>query len=147
MRSDKKRNSAAKGALSCYNLAIGASPAALIPVGLLCGLINGLLGAGGGIIIVRTAGQLLPRGASRDPRDIYATALAVMLPISAVSTIASAGLGVWQGEGAAAMILPALLGGTAGALLLDRLDTNILRLIFSAVAAYSGIAMLRGALR
>ncbi len=148
MRSVKKRGSAAvRAAWSCIAPAAGGSPAALVLVGLLCGLINGLLGAGGGIFIVRTAGQLLPRGASRDPRDIYATALAVMLPISAVSTIASARLGVWQGEGAAAMILPALLGGTAGALLLDRLNTNILRMIFSAVAVYSGVAMLRGALR
>lgn len=97
------------------------------------------------MLIVRTAGKFLPRDTARDPRDIYATALAVMLPISAVSTISSAKLGVWHGEGAAVMILPALIGGAAGALLLDKLNTNILRMIFSAVAAYSGIVMLRGA--
>ncbi len=146
MRSKKKRNSTAVRVTDVFYLsAVGGSPLALILIGLGCGLINGFLGAGGGVLIVRTAGKFLPRDTARDPRDIYATALAVMLPISAVSTIASAKLGVWHGEGAAVMILPALIGGAAGALLLDKLNTNILRIIFSAVAAYSGIVMLRGA--
>ena len=65
-----------------------------------------------------------------------------MLPVSAISAISYARLGVWDGEGAARFILPALAGGTAGAMLLDRLHAQLLRLIFSAVAAYSGIMML-----
>ena len=102
----------------------------------------GLIGAGGGVFIVRSAAKLLPRDEKTTPRDIYATALAVMLPISAVSAISYARLGVWHGEGAAGFILPAVAGGIAGALLLDRLHTGLLRLIFSAVAVYSGMTML-----
>ena len=92
--------------------------------------------------MIRSAARLLPRGEKTSPRDIYASALAVMLPISAVSAISYAGLGVWHGEGAAGLIIPAIVGGAVGALLLERLHTGLLRLIFSAVAAYSGIMML-----
>lgn len=148
LRTNKKRDSAAARAVHIFNFASAVgSPSALIITGIASGFINGLLGAGGGVMIVRSADKLLPQDTSRDPRDIYATALAVMLPISAVSTIASAWMGAWQGDGAARMILPALIGGTVGAALLERLQTNILRIIFSAVAAYSGIVMLCGALR
>lgn len=109
--------------------------------GIAAGFVNGLLGAGGGVIIVRSAAHVLPHGREYSPRDVYASALAVMLPVSAVSALSYAGLGVWDGSGGI-YILPALVGGVIGALLLDRLHTQLLRFIFSAVAAYSGIMML-----
>lgn len=109
--------------------------------GIAAGFVNGLLGAGGGVIIVRSAAHVLPHGRKYSPRDVYATALAVMLPVSAVSALSYAGLGVWDGSGGI-YILPALVGGVIGALLLDRLHTQLLRFIFSAVAAYSGVMML-----
>ncbi len=110
--------------------------------GIAAGFVNGLLGAGGGVVIVRSATHVLPRGEEYTPRDVYASALAVMLPVSAVSAISYARLGVWDGTGAWNYILPAVVGGIAGDLLLDKLHTQLLRLIFSAVAAYSGIMML-----
>ena len=122
--------------------ASGKSPFLLALAGIAAGFVNGLLGAGGGVIIIRSAAHILPYGSKTSPRDVYASALAVMLPVSAISAISYARLGVWDGEGAARFILPALVGGTAGAMLLDRLHTQLLRLIFSAVAAYSGIMML-----
>lgn len=109
--------------------------------GVAAGFVNGLLGAGGGVIIVRSAAHVLPHGQEYSPRDVYATALAVMLPVSAVSALSYAGLGVWDGSGGI-YILPALVGGVIGALLLDRLHTQLLRFIFSSVSAYSGIMML-----
>ncbi|MDD6259531.1 MAG: sulfite exporter TauE/SafE family protein [Clostridiales bacterium] len=109
--------------------------------GIAAGFVNGLLGAGGGVIIVRSAAHVLPHGREYSPRDVYASALAVMLPVSAVSALSYAGLGVWDGSGGI-YILPALVGGVIGALLLDRLHTQLLRFIFSAVAAYSGVMML-----
>ena len=137
MRSQKTGALLRRGALWRFVMtaAEGKNPWMLAAAGLIAGFINGLIGAGGGVFIVRSAAKL-------PPRDIYATALAVMLPISAVSAISYARLGVWHGEGAAVFILPAVAGGIAGALLLDRLHTGLLRLIFSAVAVYSGLTML-----
>ncbi len=134
------RKAARRGAIF-INIARGRGWA-LLAAGLAAGFINGLLGAGGGVIIVRSAARLLPYDSHTSPRDVYATALAVMLPVSAVSAMAYAGMGVLEGGSGMRYILPAVVGGTVGALLLDRLHTQLLRAVFSAVAVYSGIAML-----
>ncbi len=149
MKSQNNSDAVCRGAVwrFIFTAAKGKNPWMLAAAGLAAGFINGLIGAGGGVLIIRSATRLLPGGTDTSPRDIYATALAVMLPVSAVSAISYARLGVWHGEGAAGLILPAVIGGAVGALLLDRLHTQLLRLIFSAVAVYSGIMMLVRSLR
>ena len=57
-----------------------------ILLGFFAGLLNGLLGAGGGIILVRGAEKVLGRE-YHDGRDIFANVLCVMLPLSDVSAI------------------------------------------------------------
>ncbi len=113
----------------------------MLLLGLISGLINGLLGAGGGILIIKYLPSLLPSD-EYDTRDIFAACLCVILPLSAVSLIIYATRG--RGEPFAFMpyLLPALLGGFGGALLLERLDTRLLKLIFSALVVWSGISML-----
>lgn len=118
-------------------------PLKLVAAGLAAGFVNGLLGAGGGIILVRSARRLLPRGYG-DTRDVFATALAVMLPVSAVS-VAAYGLRLGAGEfNFTPYILPAVLGGAGGAMLLARVDTRWLKLIFSLITVWSGLSMLFG---
>ena len=110
-------------------------------LGLLAGLLNGLLGAGGGIVLVRGAEKILPRE-YHDGRDVFANALCVMLPISAVSAIAYVMRGSVHGLEFSRFILPAILGGVGGGLLLSVIDTRLLRLIFSALVVWSGITMI-----
>ena len=110
-------------------------------LGLLAGLLNGLLGAGGGIVLVRGAERILPRE-YHDGRDVFANALCVMLPISAVSAIAYVMRGSVHGLDFSRFILPAILGGAGGGLLLSVIDTRLLRLIFSALVVWSGITMI-----
>ena len=117
------------------------SGAAAIWLGFLSGLINGLLGAGGGILLVRGADRILPRE-YRDGRDVFANALCVMLPLSAVSAMAYVLRGSVHGLDFAPFILPALIGGAGGGLLLAVIDTRLLRLIFSALVVWSGITMI-----
>ena len=50
--------------------------------GILAGMLNGFLGSGGGIIVVFVLGLLLP---DRDTKDIFATAVLSVLPMSIVS--------------------------------------------------------------
>ena len=110
-------------------------------IGFFAGVLNGLLGAGGGIILVRGAGKVLPRD-SRDGRDIFANALCVMLPISAVSAIAYVLQGSVGGIDFTPFVLPALIGGVGGGMLLSVIDTRLLRLIFSALVVWSGFSMI-----
>lgn len=110
-------------------------------LGFLAGLLNGLLGAGGGIILVRGAERVLPRE-YQDGRDVFANALAVMLPLSAVSAISYVIRGSVHGLEFSRFILPAVIGGAGGGLLLSVIDTRLLRLIFSALVVWSGITMI-----
>ncbi len=109
--------------------------------GLLSGFVNGLLGAGGGIIAVWGLGRML-RGSAAERRDIFANALAVMLPLSAVSAINYSLRGLEDSRELGILVLPAVAGGICGALILDRISADWLKLIFSVIIIYSGITML-----
>ncbi|MBE6557371.1 MAG: hypothetical protein E7664_06475, partial [Ruminococcaceae bacterium] len=80
----------------------------LIPLaGLGSGLVNGLLGAGGGILLVLSMQALW----QDTPQDVLANALCVTLPTTAVSCLLYLKNGSLPTEGFAPFILPALLGG------------------------------------
>ena len=120
----------------------------LIIGGLVAGFINGLLGAGGGILLVFMLGALLPTveddetERSADTRDIFANALASMLPVTAISVISYAARGDIHLEGAETYLFPAIIGGLLGAWLLDKLRFSTARRLFSIIVIASGIAML-----
>lgn len=108
--------------------------------GFLAGLANGLLGAGGGIIIVFVLSRAL-RANAPSSRDIFANALCVMFPLSIVSTVVYALRGTIRLEGFSPYLIPAVIGGLAGGLLLDRIDDRVLKKIFSAIMIFSGIML------
>lgn len=110
--------------------------------GLAAGFINGLLGAGGGIICVFALGYLL-REREDGGREAFVNTLALMLPLTAISTVGYALAGVLPDERLGRLALPALAGGFVGGVLLERLDTKWLRLIFALLVIWSGISMLR----
>ncbi len=129
----------------------------LTVLGFGAGVCNGLLGAAGGILLVAVLprltlpGQLSspavavghPLGASLERRDILATALAVMLPVSAVSW-----LFYWLGgvpmelSTVIYLVLPAIAGGLLGAKLLGRIPDAVLRKLFAGLVVVSGLRML-----
>lgn len=117
------------------------------------GLLNGLLGAAGGILLVAVLPHItppailyapnLPLGRFHERRDILATALAVMLPVSFVS-----GIFYWAGGIRpspvllASLLLPAAAGGLLGAMLLSKIPNRLLKKLFAAVVVIAGIRML-----
>lgn len=109
--------------------------------GFLSGLVNGLLGAGGGIIIVYALRHKLVN-TNCDTRDIFANALCVMLPISALSCILYATSGNLSISGLGVYILPAILGGIAGGAMLGKIKTSFLKKLFGALVIYSGITLI-----
>lgn len=104
---------------------------------LAAGLINGLLGSGGGMIAVPTL-----ESSGVKANRAHATSVAVMLPLSAVS----AAFYLWGGSVSPTEALPYIPGGAVGALigvaLLRRVKPALLRRIFGGVAVYSGIRLL-----
>ena len=111
----------------------------LIICGVVSGFINGLLGAGGGIIIVFILSKFMKNDAS--PRDIFANALCVMLPVSAVSCIIYSLRGQISFEGFPSLIIPAVAGGILGGLLLCKIKTNILKTLFAILVVISGVIL------
>lgn len=105
--------------------------------GVATGLLNGLLGAGGGMVTVPLLSVLGVRG-----KKSHATALMVIVPLSALS----AALYLWQGRftiGDALPYLPGcLLGALAGSWLLPRVSTGWLKLVFGGLLLWGGIRLL-----
>lgn len=113
--------------------------------GLLAGFCNGLLGAGGGIILVLTFGALLTRdGEAR--RSVYANALCVMLPLSLFTLISYGKKGVFAAglstELEAVYMLGAAAGGVIGGILLGKLGGKALGRLFAVLTLISGILMI-----
>ena len=117
------------------------SPFLLLTLGgAVAGFINGLLGAGGGIIIVFILSKL--KKADAEPRDIFANALCVMLPVSAVSCIIYALRSEISFEGFPPLIIPAVAGGITGGLLLCKINTGALKKLFALIVVISGVILI-----
>lgn len=124
-------------------------------VGFLAGLINALLGAAGGILLVYAMPHLLKVGTPTpvpfvreitplmEVRDRIATSMSVMLPITAVSLVLYWISGVPPTLSALTWLaIPAAVGGLCGAWLLGRIQANLLRRLFAVIVIISGFRML-----
>lgn len=128
------------GKLSIGRARIEGKVPLLLTFGFFAGAVNGLLGAGGGILIIYAMAYAL-RDTSADVRDRYANALCVMLPISAFSCVRYAVGGHLSMGDFSAYVLPALLGGLVGGALLGRIRVSILKGLFCALMLYSGLVL------
>ena len=118
----------------------GKKAAILLIFALLAGMVNGLIGTGGGVIVVFLLRYLL-KGRGYDARDVFAGAICVILPF----TVFSAACYLYArneilGE-SLGYLFPAALGGLAGGFLLGKLKLRITKKIFAALLILSGILM------
>ncbi len=101
------------------------------------GFVNGFLGGGGGVIIV----ALLLAVIKLHQKYAQATALLVVLPLTAVS----AAVYLWKGSvdwiPTLWATLGVVVGGAAGALLLSKLKGNVAKIIFALVLIAGGVKM------
>ena len=113
--------------------------------GTLAGFFNGLLGAGGGIILVITLSALLPKD-GEGARSVYANALLVTVPLSCLTLFnyfrGGALVGVPEGAISVWLILGGIAGGALGGLLLGRIRSGALGRLFALLTVVSGIIML-----
>lgn len=111
--------------------------AASLLCGSLLGAVNGLAGGGGGMLAV----PLLQAG-GLDARRAHATAIAVILPASAVSGAVYLAGGLVPFSVLVPAGLGVCLGGLLGAKLLGRLPVHVLTLLFAALMFAAGWRML-----
>ena len=104
--------------------------------GFFVGIINGLLGAGGGLLAVPALKKL-----GMDQKDAHRNAVAVILPLS----IFSAALYLFRGNvavGDTLIFIPGgLIGAGVGTLLLKKISPKWLAVIFGAFMVYSGVRL------
>lgn len=105
--------------------------------GFLAGVANGLLGAGGGMVIV----PMLKKSGLSVVKS-HATSVAVILPVC----VLSAGLYLWRGSVTVAQALPylpfMLAGSLIGSWALPRLNQTLLRRLFGALMLWAAWRML-----
>lgn len=103
--------------------------------GILAGTANGFFGSGGGLFLV----PLFTGWLHMEQRHAFATSVAVILPLSAVSFVVY----LLKGGVDMTLALPYLIGGAAGGLLAGmlfrRLSMTVMRRIMGALILYGGI--------
>ncbi|MBQ5911276.1 MAG: sulfite exporter TauE/SafE family protein [Clostridia bacterium] len=105
--------------------------------GFFIGIINGLLGAGGGMLAVPALKKL-----SLSTKDAHRNAIAVILPLSILSAV----LYLLRGDVALSdsfVFIPSgLVGAGVGTLLLKKISPKWLAVIFGAFMVYTGVRLL-----
>ena len=114
------------------------TPLRLVLASLGAGFLNGLLGAGGGVVLYFSLGALY----GKDAKENLVTTSACVMFFSFVSLFFYKGYNTLDLREITTVCLPAALGGICGALLLKRLPQTAVKKIFSAVLIISGILML-----
>lgn len=104
--------------------------------GLITGLFNGLLGAGGGMLAIPFLSRTL------EPKKAHATCVAIIMPIC----ISSALWYIFQGNVKISDAAPYIPWGVAGALVgtfvLRKLNNNVIKKLFSVFMLWAGIRMI-----
>ena len=106
--------------------------------GALAGFVNGLFGGGGGMIIV----PLLTLVLGFNAKNAHATAILIILPLSLLSGLFYAYFGTLNYKIGIPVSIGVTIGGVIGALLLSKLSSKWVVIIFSAVMIAAGVKMI-----
>lgn len=110
--------------------------------GLGAGFLNALLGSGGGVWLLQILARLEKPIDAEDVRNHFATAVTVMLPLSAVSAFLYFRDALPSFNDFFMFSVPAAIGGAIGGMLLSRVNAVFLKKAFSLLTVYAGIQML-----
>ena len=105
--------------------------------GFTVGIINGMFGAGGGIIAV----PLLRKFGMND-KESHASSVAVILPLSVFSAVLYILDGRVKLSEGLPYVLPGLIGAVLGTLFLSKISPKWLHAIFGALIIYAGIRLM-----
>ena len=99
-------------------------------VGMIAGFVSGFFGAGGGIVLVLSAGLIMKNDDTKDIMARTAVMTALFSSVSAISYVKGGNLPIMT---AVLLSAPAFLGGVCGALLLNKLPSRAIRIIFGLI--------------
>lgn len=105
-------------------------------IGLFSGIINGLLGAGGGMLAVPTLKTQI------EPQKAHATTVAIILPMCLVSSIWYLVAGRVTIKDALPYAPYGVIGAVIGAFLLTKMKAKWLKIIFSLLMIWAGVRMI-----
>lgn len=105
--------------------------------GLTVGILNGLLGAGGGMIAVP-----LLKNMGLSQKESHANAVAIILPITVLSAVLYLYNGYVNLGDAFPYIPTGLIGAFAGTFILSKISPVLLKKVFGGLMIYAGIRLL-----
>ena len=105
--------------------------------GVIIGIVNGLLGAGGGMLAVP-----LLKKSGLNQKEAHATSIALILPLSVISAVTYLLKGSVVLGDAVPYLLPGALGAVLGAFLLNKISDKWLRKIFGIFMIWAGFRLL-----
>ncbi|QZY56505.1 sulfite exporter TauE/SafE family protein [Crassaminicella profunda] len=108
-----------------------------ILLGFMAGLVNGLLGSGGGTLLVPGMSFLL----GLEEHKSHATAISIILPLALISSLIYIKHGIIVWNITLKIMLGGMVGGYIGAKLLSKLPSYLLRKIFAIFMIIAAIRM------
>ncbi len=112
--------------------------AILIITGIVTGVVSGLFGGGGGMIVV----PMLTILCGLKEKQAHATAIAIILPITAISGLIQIISGNYELQIGIPTLIGTIVGGVIGALALKAINNKALIKIFAVVMFIAGVKML-----
>ncbi|MGE5629693.1 MAG: sulfite exporter TauE/SafE family protein [Caulobacteraceae bacterium] len=109
----------------------------IILLGIVTGLINGLFGSGGGTLLVPCLVFIM----GIEDHKAHATAIAIILPISLISSFIYFRYDVVNWGLTFKVAIGSVLGALLGSSILNRVSVNILRKVFGAFMIIAAIRM------
>lgn len=106
-------------------------------LGFAVGLINIMIGAGGGIVAVEAL-----KKSEINQSKAHATAIAITLPLTVISAVIYIFEDKVQLEDASVYLLPGLVGSALGSFCLHKIPGKALSKIFSVFMIYAGVRIL-----
>ncbi len=110
----------------------------LIIAGIVIGIVNGLFGAGGGMLTVPALTYI----DGLDQKRAHATAIAIILPLCAVSSIVYSLFSSYDMRIVLPTVIGVTIGGIVGANLLKKLSNDFLTFLFYGVMLFAGLKMI-----
>ncbi len=108
-----------------------------ILMGVICGLLNGLFGSGGGVAAVP-----MLEAADLEPKKSHATSVALIFLLSIATTVSYL-LGDKLDFGLAWQYIPCgIIGAVIGAVLLNKISNSLLRRIFGGVILFAAFRIM-----
>ena len=108
-----------------------------IIIGLVTGTLNGLFGAGGGSVAAPAMEMFL----KADEKKSHATAIAIILMLSAVSSVFYIKRGFFDIKLWIPVTIGGIIGGAVGAKVLNKISKRLLKIIFGGLIMATAVKM------